>query len=190
VLVSFCNIVSVAVPPPDIAKNFISSWTSIFMDNSLWEFIFQCLNNLPRTGDRLSHILTNVDDSCYLCRNLLRNMSSRETFVHFFRNCPVTAGWIHKFNCHFKLVWNVHDFNFEKLYWFGDLNGLLDRQSLLLFDIFRYQLWSMRQRKVVNYDLIVYGTVNTLRTIFLIKPAIRANFLNNNSVANIVQAIG
>jgi hypothetical protein len=104
-------------------------------------------------------------------------MSSRETFVHFFHKCPVTSGWIFKFNTHFKIVWDAHDLNFDMLYWFGDLNGLLDRQSLLLYDIFRYQLWSMRQRKLINYDLIISGTVNTLRTIFAIKPSIRTNLL-------------
>ncbi len=95
-----------------------------------------------------------------------------------------------RFNKHFKLTWNAVDLNFDKLYWFGDINGQLDKQTLLLYDIFRYQLWSMRQRRIVDLDLLISGTVNTLRIVFRLSPAIRTQFLNNNSVANIVQATG
>jgi hypothetical protein len=62
VLVSFCNIVGLSVPPPIIARNFLSSWNQVFLGNNLREFIFKCRNNLLKTGDRLSHVLTNFDD--------------------------------------------------------------------------------------------------------------------------------
>ncbi len=189
-LQSFCNIVSVPIPLAPIAKNFLSGWNRHFIDNNLRDFIFRCRNNVLRTGDRLSHILSNYNDTCYLCRNLAVNTVNRETFVHFFRKCHVTSELILRFNKHFKLTWNVVNLNFDKLYWFGDIIGTLDIQTLLLYDIFRYQLWSMRQRKVVDLDLLIVGTVNTLRVVFNLSPVIRTQFLNNNSVANVVQATG
>jgi hypothetical protein len=33
------------------------------------------------------------------------------------------------------------------LYWYGADGGNLDRQTLLLYDIFRYQIWNMKLGK-------------------------------------------
>jgi hypothetical protein len=63
VLISFCNIVGLQVPSPVIARNFLSSWNQVFLGNDLREFIFKCRNNLLKTGDRLSHVLENIDDT-------------------------------------------------------------------------------------------------------------------------------
>jgi hypothetical protein len=190
VLKSFCNICQVTVPTQVIAKNFVSTWNCTFLDNNIREFIFKLRNNLIKTGDRLSKFLPNFDDTCSLCRNLVNDRDCRETFLHFFRKCPVTDSLILRFNKHFRIFWNVDDIDFEQIYWFGDTNNILDRPTLLLYDIFRYQLWSMKQRNIINLDFIIDNTVNTLRTIFFIKPSIRTAFMRHNGLANILQATG
>jgi hypothetical protein len=85
VLTSFCKIVNMPVPSEVISKNFLSSWNQIFLGNDTREFIFKCRNNLLRTGDRLSHIIDNVDDRCFLCKSLYPEGGNRETFLHLFR---------------------------------------------------------------------------------------------------------
>jgi hypothetical protein len=95
-----------------------------------------------------------------------------------------------RFNKHFRIFWNVDGTDFEQIYWFGDTNNILDRPTLLLYDVFRYQLWCMKQRNIINLDFIIDNTVNTLRTIFLIKPSIRTAFMRHNGLANILQATG
>jgi hypothetical protein len=95
-----------------------------------------------------------------------------------------------KFNKFFKLKCDSENFNFENLYWYGADGDTLNRQTLLLYDIFRYQIWNMKIRKIIDFDIIISNTVNQLRTIFLLKPSIKASFARNNNLANILQATG
>jgi hypothetical protein len=134
--------------------------------------------------------LPNFDDRCFLCKNLILGKDCRETFLHLFRNCTVTAQILYRFNEHFKLVWSDNSVEFNRLYWFGELNGQLEKQGLLLYDIFRYNLWCMKQRRLVDTDLIIDNTVCTLRTIFSLKPSIKTAFRNHNRLANILEATG
>jgi hypothetical protein len=190
VLSSFCEIVGLPVPDTIISKNLFSSWNQCFLDNNTREFIFKCRNNILRTGDRLSHILTNYDDSCFLCKCADGTPGGRETCVHLFRNCKVTSNLILRFNVHFNIAWNNPDIVFNKIYWFGDVNGQLDRGSLLVYDLFRYQIWSMKQRRILDFDALLRNTIGILRTIFSIRPSLRTSFQKNNSLAGLVRAIG
>jgi hypothetical protein len=190
VLTSFCKIVNMPVPSEVISKNFLSSWNQIFLGNDTREFIFKCRNNLLRTGDRLSHIIDNVDDRCLLCKSLYPEGGNRETFLHLFRKCTVVSNLILRFNVRFGIVWNVPDMDFDSIYWFGDLNGTLDRGSLLLYDLFRYQIWSMKQRRVLNFEILINNVTDMLRTIFAIKPALRTSFIHNKTLASVARATG
>jgi hypothetical protein len=172
VLASFCELVNLLVPETIIAKKIFSSWNQCFLDNNTREFIFKCRNNILRTGDRMSHILTNYDDSCFLCKCIDGTSVGRETFVHLFLTCIVTSNLILRFNVHFNIVWDTPDMDFNRIYWFGDVNGQLDRGSLLVYDLFRYQLWAMKQRRVVDFDTVIRNTVGMLRTVFSIRPSI------------------
>jgi hypothetical protein len=66
----------------------------------------------------------------------------------------------------------------------------LDRQALLVYDIFRYQIWNMKNRKIIDLDFIIGNTIDQLRTIFILKPSIKLSFTRNNNLANILQATG
>jgi hypothetical protein len=97
---------------------------------------------------------------------------------------------LYRFNARFKLAWTDNASDFNKLYWFGELNGQLEKQVLLVYDLFRYSLWCMKQRRVIDMDLVVENTVCMLRTIFNLKPSIKTTFRNNNRLANILEATG
>jgi hypothetical protein len=76
------------------------------------------------------------------------------------------------------------------IYWYGMDGTKLDRQTLLLYDIFRFQIWNMKTRKIINFDFIINNTINLLRTIFILKPSVKIAFSRNNNLANILQATG
>jgi hypothetical protein len=190
VLGSFCEIVKLTIPPPIISKNFESGWNCNFLDNNIREFIFKCRNNLLGTGDRLSNFLPNINDTCFLCKNLTQGKDCRETFLHLFRNCSVTSKILYRFNTRFKLAWTDNASDFNKLYWFGELNGQLEKQVLLVYDLFRYSIWCMKQRRAIDMDLVIDNTVCMLRTVFYLKPSIKTTFRNNNRLANILEATG
>jgi hypothetical protein len=190
VINSFAEITLTQRPEELFLKNFISGWNCTFLDNNLREFIFKCRNNCLRTGDRLSHLLPSYNDECFLCKGVIPNRSNRETFLHLFRRCVVTSSLLLRFNKFFRLAWDSENFNFENLYWYGADGGNLDRQTLLLYDIFRFQIWNMKTRKIINFDFIINNSFNQLRTIFILKPFIKITFTRNNNLANILQATG
>jgi hypothetical protein len=92
--VNFCEINHVNVPDTSVIPHFLSSWNVSFLDNNLREFIYKFRNNLIKTNDRLSHILSNVDQTCFLCKCLPISLKHHETFNHLFRTCPVTKNLI------------------------------------------------------------------------------------------------
>jgi hypothetical protein len=188
---TFCNINFLTCPPEKIVEHFVGSWNCSFIDNNLKEFIFKCRNNLLRTSDRLSHIVAGVDQNCFFCACLNNGMRHRETFNHLFRSCPVVSNLILKVIRRLGLSWPEGDLCFDQLYWFGNLNGNLEKNVLLTFDILRYHIWcSKLQRVFVTDETLTERVCNTLSTIFALKPLIKSAFRQNNNLANILQATG
>jgi hypothetical protein len=189
-VIGFARITETQTPELIITKNFVSGWACTFLENDFREFIFKCRNNMLRTGDRLSHMLLNVNDTCRLCLGMLDGLKHRETFLHLFRSCPVTSNILLRLNIRCKLNWDISDSNFDSIYWYGDCAGNLDRNVLLFYDIFRYQLWAMKIRKTMDTNLLIENVLFHLKSIFTCKPTIKAAFLKNNRLSNILQAMG
>jgi hypothetical protein len=187
---SFARIINTALPSDLIKKNYFSGWNCTFLDNNFREFIFKCRNNLVKTADRLSHILPNVSEDCMFCKGLLPGIQKRETFLHLFRECIVTSAILLRLNIRCNLKWNSDTVNFDSIYWYGDCTGNLDRNILLFYDVFRYQIWSMKLRKIVDPDAIIYNVFCHLNTIFTAKPSIKNAFQHNNNLSSILQAMG
>jgi hypothetical protein len=135
-------------PQPElIVKNFLSSWNLSFLDNNFKEFLFKCRNNILKTQDRLSHILPGINDKCILCKNIVMGLENRESFNHIFRSCTVTDSVILRINRMCNLSWNINNFDFDSLFWYGNMCGDLDRNTLLFYDIVRYQIWCMKLKR-------------------------------------------
>jgi hypothetical protein len=172
-----------------IIKNFISGWNCTFLDNNFREFIFKCRNNFLRTGDRLSHIVSNATDTCNFCKGIMPESNQRETFLHLFRECSVTSAMLFRLNVRCKIKWDSPDVDFNSIYWYGNCMGTLDRNILLFYDVFRYQVWMMKLRKIVEPHSINNYVFNHLRTIFSVKPSIKLSFMRNNNLSSILQAM-
>jgi hypothetical protein len=185
----FLRITNTPIQKEIIIKNFISGWNCTFLDNNFREFIFKCRNNILRTGDRLSHIVNNVTDTCNFCKGITPDSSQRETFLHLFRECSVTSAMLFRLNVRCKIKWDNPDVDFNSIYWYGNCMGTLDRNILLFYDVFRYQVWMMKLRKIVEPYSIIDYVFNNLRTIFSIKPSIKLSFMRNNNLSSILQAM-
>jgi hypothetical protein len=160
------------------------------LDNEFREFIFRCRNNLLRTGDRLSHILPNVTDNCQFCLGLVPGSVSRETFLHLFRECSVTSAILLQLNIRCKLKWDSLSIDFNSVYWCINCMGNLDRNILLFYDVFRYQIWSMKLRRIIEPNAIISNVFSQLKSIFNVKPSIKNAFQRNNNLSSILQAMG
>jgi hypothetical protein len=53
-----------------------------------------------------------------------------------------------RFNKALGVVWQGENWNFEDLYWFGNVGGVFDGNVLLIYDIFRYLLWTAKLRRI------------------------------------------
>jgi hypothetical protein len=187
---SFATITKTNPQPELIVKNFLSSWNSSFLDNNFKEFLFKYRNNILKTQDRLSHILPGTNDKCIFCKNIVVGTENRESFNHIFRSCPVTDSVILRINRLCNLKWNVANFDFESLFWYGNLGGDLDRNTLLFYDIVRYQIWCMKLKRMINLDLLIANIFDHLNSIFRLKPSVKRSFSKNNNLSNVLQAMG
>jgi hypothetical protein len=187
---SFAAITETNPQPEIIVKNFLSSWNLSFLDNSFREFLFKCRNNILKTQDRLSHILPSINDKCIFCKNIVHGVENRESFKHIFRSCTVIDSIILRINRMCNLSWNVNDFDFNSLFWYGNIGGDLDRNTLLFYDIVRYQIWCMKLKRMINLNLLITNIFDHLNAIFLIKPSVKRSFEKNNNLSNVLQAMG
>jgi hypothetical protein len=187
---TFASITSTNIPPLDGLAHILSSWNSSFLDNNFREFIFKCRNNTLRTGDRLSHIVNN-DDSCFQCKNLTSSISRRETFNHFFRECPVTSHLLEGFLLNLNLVFPVDSSNFNNLFWYGTVNQTTCKASLLIFDLFRFCMWNFKRRKKIpklSELLDMFSCI--FKGIIKRKPNLTAIITSLPYLTNILQATG
>ncbi len=187
---SFAAITKTNPQPEFIVKNFLSSWNLSFLDNNFREFLFKCRNNILKTQDRLSHILPGINDKCIFCKNIVMGLENRESFNHIFRSCMVTDSIILRINRMCNLSWNANNFDFDGLFWYGNMCGDLDRNTLLFYDIVWYQIWCMKMKRLINLDLLISNIFDHLNSIFLIKPSVKRSFEKNNNLSKVLQAMG
>jgi hypothetical protein len=141
---AFCDITELPLPDTAIVEHFLGSWNVSFLDNNIREFIYKCRYNLLKTNDRLSHFLPSIDQTCFHCKCVNSNQLHRETFTHFFRKCPVTSHLILRVSALLKITLLNENANFDQTYWFGNIDGNLDKNILLVFDVFRYHVWTSK----------------------------------------------
>jgi hypothetical protein len=190
-LKSFCEINSITIPDSCISEHFLSNWNFSFLDNNLREFIYKCRNNILKTNDRLSHVIDNIDQTCYMCRSLTNVSQHRETFNHLFRSWAIVSTLILNISKKFKITFPNNNFCFDQAYWFGNVCGNLDKSVLLFFDLFRYHLWCCKTNKTFPRDDIMADRIcGSLLTIFQVKPSIKNAFRNSIILCNVLQATG
>ncbi len=188
---TLCAITLLEIPNKRLCEAYIKSWNLSYLDNNLKEFLFKSRFNAIRTGDRLSHVSKNVDQRCFMCTCLNSNSTTRETFYHFFRKCPVTSNLLSLFNARLGLNWvDCDSIIFDNVYWMGNFRGEFDGLALLVYDIFRYLIWSSKLKKIFpRIEILLSGFSSILGTAIAVKPGLRAALLRNNNISNILQVL-
>jgi hypothetical protein len=187
----FCDITELHIPDNTIVEHFLGSWNVTFLDNNIREFIYKCRYNLIKTNDRLSHILPSLDQTCFLCKCVNSNQPHRESFSHFFRKCPVMSNLILRVSALLRINLRNENANFDQTYWFGNIDGTLDKNILLVYDVFRFHVWTSKSQRIFpTATMLVERIVSTFRTIFKIKPSIKKSFSNNNNISGMLQVMG
>jgi hypothetical protein len=187
---SFASITRTVLPPTNVIAHSLGSWNRYYLGNHIRDFLFQCRQNILKTKDRLSHFI-DLDDSCFFCKNIGSRTNSRETFDHIFRTCPVIENTLLGFIARCRIVWPGENINFNEIYWYGVVHGNLCKSTHLLFDLFRYVIWTIRNKRVfITTDKVFEMVSSILLTVFVIKPGIRRAFLGAPHLSNFLQAMG
>jgi hypothetical protein len=153
---SFASITDTAVQATVCLPKILSSWNRTFLDNHLREFIFQCRNNSLKTKNRLSHYLQ-IDDSCNFCLNVFPDYKQRETFLHIFRKCTVTSNILNSFLRQYSIIQPPSENTFDEFFWYGTINHATCQPTLLIFDIFRYCIWTSKLRGKVPRPVTIHS---------------------------------
>ncbi len=187
---SFAKITNTAIPSPDCLPHILSSWNCFFLDDQLRDFIYKCRHNILRTGDRLSH-LVDVSNKCYFCKSLTVPFHNKETFQHLFRSCPVTSSVLEGILVKFNVVIPLNDNQFDSSYWYGIVGNNLCKPTLLFFDIYRYCIWVIKQRKSIpNVESTSETLLCILGGIFKRKPSLARAFNTVQHLQPLLQAMG
>jgi hypothetical protein len=136
---------------PQLEKHFAvhlnKLWTIHYLASDIKSFFFKLHHNILGLNSRVQHINAARDPSCTFCLKSANLPAERESFEHFFWNCPTSAALINKFfNIYFRQGTWV-----KKTVFF---TGIVDEEkkvfSLPIFficSLLKYILWVFKLKK-------------------------------------------
>jgi hypothetical protein len=192
---SFKNITNFTPTLDTYLKNWVGLWKLNSLSNDLKFFIFQCRFNYLPTNNRLHAYRPEIDPRCTFCRINDDSTDARDSFVHFFYNCPTTTSLLKEFFKKIDIPFN-DDINTRDIYWYG----IYDKDDMcvntltcfnLVFDVFRYILYKFKLRKVLPMFADIYDQVKfVLKNIGNANNKIKRELSKNKNLAIISQALG
>jgi hypothetical protein len=188
---TYATLTDTEIPENAILTFCLKMWNSNFFPNDLREFLFKERNNCLPLGNRLGHFIENVNERCSFCRIINPETNQRESFTHLFMDCPVTRTALNGF-LRINRSWIQGNYpELKNAYWYGIVNGELDKNVGMIFSLFRFCIWKCKIRKKVPTALAVHSLVSTfVRLITTLKPKIYQSILHGNIFANLLQARG
>ncbi len=115
---------------------------------------------------------------CFFCKCFNTPSLQKESFVHLFRSCPFTSNLLLQYLRSNRVVIPLNDTGFEDSYWYGTINQVMCKSTLLLFDCFIYCIWTFKTRKtaptLVNLKSMIDGL---LSGIFARRPHMLREFV-------------
>jgi hypothetical protein len=188
---TFSEITDTTVPESDFLGKTLSLWNRSFLPNELREFFFKERKNCLPLNNRIVNYVQNASDKCSFCKIINPETLTRESFSHLFLDCPVTRGNLNGFIRIIRIPVLPNDPNLKNIFWYGIVEGELDKELLLIFEIFCYCIWKAKTAKKIPRVLTVADSFFCiLQTIFGISFKIRDNFMKNPKCANLLQAMG
>jgi hypothetical protein len=190
-VITFSEITDTTVPESEFLDKILSLWNRSFLLNELREFFFKERNNCLLLNNRIANFVQNTSDKCSFCKIINPETLTRESFTHLFLDCPVTRGNLNGFIRIIRIPVLPNDPHLKNIFWYGIVEAELDKELLLIFEIFHYCIWKEKTAKKIPSVLTVSESFfNILHTIFGISLKIRDNFTKNPKCANLLQATG
>jgi hypothetical protein len=190
-VVTFCNLINLAVPSIETISTVYGGWSFSFLPNDFREFIFLERNNYLKTGTRAANYVINLDDRCSFCRVINPDTVVRESFFHLFFTCPTTCLLLRGVTRLGGLLYPPDGDFFMEKYWFGSLEGKTSVSLTLIYEIFRYVIWKFKLRRIVPTPIYFFENfVSCLRQVKLLRPAFFDTLLAHFNCEIIFQALG
>ncbi len=190
-VITYAELTNTLIPDPESLGTILGTWNLSFLSNEVREFIFKERNNCLPLNNRAAHFVQNLSDKCSFCRIINPDTNTRENFSHLFFDCPISNLVLNGFIRLSGIRVLGNDPNIRNIYWNGIIQNSLNKELLLIFELFRYCVWKSKIRRTVpRARTILYFLSNILSTIFSIKPEIETKIRNNLICAPLLQALG
>ena len=122
-----------------------------------------------------------------------RDTLVRDSFVHFFYNCPVTNNLLFQWTRALVPPPDINSLNFKKLYWYGYDDIINDQTGSLglVMDIFKYVVWKSKQRRRLPNSIMLSREIGFILDLACAENvSFRHTSSNINLIANLFQARG
>jgi hypothetical protein len=141
--VNYCKIAGVTAISSGTALN--SVWTTYFFPSDLKTFLFKLHHSIIGINSRIHHFNVDRDPSCTFCIKNKNFPAERETFQHFFWDCPTSNYVINRFS---DMYTRVDENKKKEIYFTGIVrDGNKDDFVLPVFlvcCIIKYTLWNFK----------------------------------------------
>jgi hypothetical protein len=169
-----CEITSCRVPDPEAIKKNLAYWCTNFLPLHIKEFSLKLSrNSLPVNARLAARYRTAadvlVDEGCRLCKKS-NNFGPipRETFVHLFYECPITAGTLSKFRNRYFQRWTDDEFK-NAIFTGTDRDGEYCLVLKTLMTTVLYEIWKSRMsvRTIPSLSTVELNVVSCFESMFM-----------------------
>ena len=192
-VIQYSNLVDLPVPSATILMVCLGNWNKSFICNDFRNFLFLLRNNSLPLNNRINAFDNTVSPLCSFCRIVNRETRTRESFSHFFINCPVTYNLLFQWTRELNPTPDINTPEFRNLYWFGQNESTEDPSGTIgiVMDTFKYVLWKFKQRRHLPNFISLSREITFLLNIACIRNQyFRHKSVNINLIANLFQAPG
>ena len=157
------------------------------------QFLYLLRNNGLSLNNTLNAIDNTISPNCTFCRILDRDTNNRDSFAHFFRECPITIRLLEGWCTIFEPLLDINSPSFQVFYWYGSCPDIAPNHTAtpLLVDSFKYVRGKFKKRKKIpNVISFKRELIFTLENICLISRKVRASIANSNFSANFLPVLG
>jgi phage FluMu protein Com len=174
-----------------ILESVTGFWNTSFLPNDLREFLFLERNNCLKVGNRAVHYVANASDKCSFCKTINPDTANRESYVHLFKSCPITANVLRGLMRTTGISYGPDMDNYSVMYWFGMKDGEFSLPIFLIFAIARHVIWKFKIRKIFPSHQQYAGVfLSYLKTIRYVRPQLFDSIKSNFNVELFLQALG
>jgi hypothetical protein len=157
------------------------------------EFLFKFRNNQLPLNNCINAFDENADPRCSFCRIVNNHSITRESFCHFFYECPVTRTLMGQFILNLEPVPQLDTVEFRNIYWYGSYpeNRFCEKQILFIMDCFRFTLWNFKlRRRIPNYLMFDRELKFLIWTTLDRTKELKYKIANTNLLASFVEEPG